>query len=154
MKAGTVTPRRRNVVSSKGNVARLIGNSRRAVPALNVQMGLDANTNSRPRHDSLLKRRTIVIGAAAALVCASAIVRVSTLMPVRRLPLPFGRRRAGYCERLFFHALDNNLKAGRMSTVYNGKIVAEADAERIVTRARACGWLPPYISIYQNERGE
>jgi hypothetical protein len=47
-------------------------------------------------HNSLLTRRSIVIGAAASLICAPAIMRVTNLMPVRRLPLPFGPQYAGY----------------------------------------------------------
>src|SRR5580658_4866526 len=93
-----------------------------------------------------INRRNILFGAAASLMCAPAIVQVSSLMPVRRLPL--GPQYAGYCERIFFHALENNLTAGRMNTVFNGKVVAVADAERIVARARAYGWLPPYLSIF------
>ncbi|MDQ1390447.1 MAG: hypothetical protein QOF56_3901 [Acidobacteriaceae bacterium] len=41
-------------------------------------------------HDSLITRRTIFFGAAASLMCASAIVRPTNLMSVRRLPFPFG----------------------------------------------------------------
>jgi hypothetical protein len=41
-------------------------------------------------HNSLLTRRRIVIGAAVSLICAPAIMRVTPLMPVRRLPFPFG----------------------------------------------------------------
>ncbi len=35
-------------------------------------------------HDSLITRRSILIGAAASLICAPAIVRATSLMPVRR----------------------------------------------------------------------
>jgi hypothetical protein len=39
------------------------------------------------RHqDYRMARRSILIGAAASLMCAPAIVRVTSLMPVRRLP--------------------------------------------------------------------
>ena len=40
---------------------------------------------------SLITRRSIFIGAAASLVCASAIVRIASLMPVRGLILPVER---------------------------------------------------------------
>ena len=103
------------------------------------------------QHDGLITRRGIFIGAAASLICAPAIVRVASLMPVRRLPLPFGPQYAGYCERLMYQALESNLKSGRMSTVLNGKIIREADARRLVARAQDYGWLPPYISIYRND---
>ena len=46
---------------------------------------------------------------------------------------------------LFYHSLDSDLRAGRgMSTVSNGKIISVAEANRMVARARAQGWLPPY----------
>ena len=102
-------------------------------------------------HDKLITRRSIFIGAAASLICAPAIVRVTSLMPVRRLPPPFGPQYAGYVQRVFYHALESNLRTGRMSTVCNGEIVSAAEAQLIVANARNYGWLPPYISIYRND---
>ena len=49
--------------------------------------------------------------------------------------------RAGFCERLFYRSLAFDLRAGRMQTVLNGKIVDEAVARHLVERARARGWL-------------
>ena len=86
-----------------------------------------------------INRRNIFVGAAASLICAPAIVRITSLMPVRRLPI--GSQYAGLCERLMYHSLDIGLRAGRVSTVVNGKVVAEADARRMVAYARAQGWL-------------
>jgi hypothetical protein len=94
-------------------------------------------------HDSQTTRR-IFIGAAAALICAPAIVRATSLMPVRRLLLP--RPYAGFVQRLYFNALDNDLRAGQMSTHLNGKIVSMADARQTVARARAYGWLPASVA--------
>jgi hypothetical protein len=94
-------------------------------------------------HDGLITRRSIFIGAAASLICAPAIVRATSLMPVRRLRGPIGPQYAGFCERLMYQSLESNLRAGRMSTVLNGKIIPEADANRMVAYARAQGWLPP-----------
>jgi hypothetical protein len=114
-------------------------------------------TTATPNHkfDHKMTRRSIFIGAAASLICAPAIVQVTSLMPVRRLPLPFGPQYAGYCERLFYHALDGRLqtglRAGETSIYFNGKIFPVADAQRIVARARDYGWLPPYISIYRSD---
>jgi hypothetical protein len=54
-----------------------------------------------PDH-SLITRRSTLIGAAASLLCAPAIVRAANLMPVRRLPFPYGPRYAGYCEAYCF----------------------------------------------------
>src|SRR6266540_4710762 len=102
-------------------------------------------------HDSLITLRSIFIGAAASLICAPAIVRATSLMPVRRLPPPFGPQYAGFVERLMYQSLASDLRAGRMSTTLNGKIIPEADARRMVARAQDYGWLPPYISIYCKE---
>ena len=90
-----------------------------------------------------MTRRSILIGAAASLICAPAIVRVTSLMPVRRLRAPIGPQYAGFVERLFYYSLDGNLRAGRMSTICNGRIVSVADARRMVAHARAQGWLSP-----------
>ena len=101
-----------------------------------------------------LTRRSIIVGAAS-LITAPAIVRVASLMPVRRLPPPFGPQYAGYVDRLYFHALDRSLQAGlqarQTNICFNGKIMLVADAQRIVGHARDYGWLPPYISIYQSD---
>jgi hypothetical protein len=94
-------------------------------------------------HDNLITRRSIFVGSAALLICAPAIVRATSLMPVRGLRGPMGPQYAGFCERLFYHSLDCGLRAGRMSTFLNGKIVPAADARRLVAYARAQGWLPP-----------
>jgi hypothetical protein len=102
-------------------------------------------------HAGLITRRSIFIGAAVSLICAPAIVRATSLMPVRRLLLPFGPQYAGFVERLMYQSLDSNLRAGRMSTTFNGKIIPEADARRMVAHAQDYGWLPPYISIYRKD---
>ncbi len=94
-------------------------------------------------HNGLLTRRSIFIGAAASLICAPAIVRATSLMPVRRLRGPIGPQYAGFCERLMYQSLDSNLRAGGMSTVVNGKIISEAEARWIVAYARAQEWLAP-----------
>ena len=94
-------------------------------------------------HDSLITRRSIFIGAAALLISAPAIVRATSLMPVRRLPPPFGPQTVGFVERLMYQSLASNLRTGRMSTTLNGKIIPEADARRMVVRAQDYGWLPP-----------
>ena len=94
-------------------------------------------------HADLITRRRIFIGAAVSLICAPTVVRATSLMPVHGLILPIEPRYAGFCERLFYHSFDINLRAGRMSTVLNGKIIPEAEARRMVAYARAQGWLPP-----------
>ncbi len=100
--------------------------------------------------DYRMTRRNIFIGAAASLICSPAIVRAASLMPVRGLPLQFLNPEflnplGQFYRRNFYHSLDSDLRAGRaMSTVSDGKIISVADARRMVARARAQGWLPPY----------
>ena len=103
-------------------------------------------------HDSLITRRGIFIGAAATLICAPAIVRAASLMPVRSLILPIKRSSrlnplGEFYRRNFYHSLDFDLRTGRsMSmTVENGKIVSVAEARRMVAYARAQGWLPTRV---------
>ena len=100
--------------------------------------------------DYRMTRRNIFIGAAASLICTPVIVRAASLMPVRGLPLQFLNPEflnplGQFYRRCFYHSLDSDLRAGRaMSTVSNGKIISVAEAHRMVARARAQGWLPPY----------
>ena len=94
-------------------------------------------------HDGLITRRSIFIGAAASLICAPAIVRATSLMPVRRLRGPIGPQYAGFCERLMYQSLDSNLRTDQMNTVLNRKTIPEDDARRMVAYARAQGWLAP-----------
>ena len=61
-------------------------------------------------------------------------------MRVRGLILPIERQGAGFCERLFYYSLYCNLKAGRMTTTANGKMVSEADARWLVRTRMACSW--------------
>jgi len=105
------------------------------------------------RQDYGMTRRSIFIGAAASLVCAPAIVRATSLMPVRSLPLLSNNSVEGFYRppknigefyrQCFYHSVDHGLRTGRMVASINGKIVPVADARRIVARARAQGWLAP-----------
>jgi hypothetical protein len=101
--------------------------------------------------DYRMTRRNIFIGAAASLICAPTIVRAASLMPVRGLPLQFLNLEVlnplgQFYRSNFYHNLDNDLRAGRAMTtvINNGKILSVAEAHRMVARARAEGWLPPY----------
>jgi hypothetical protein len=58
---------------------------------------------------------------------------------------PSGPQHAGFVERLFYQALDSGLRTGKSGPVINGRLVALADAQRMVAHARAHGWLPPVI---------
>jgi hypothetical protein len=94
--------------------------------------------------DHRMTRRSIIIGAAASLICAPAIVRATSLMPVRSLPLQLLNPLGEFYRRCFYHSLESDLRAGRsMRTVIDGKIISVAEARRMVARARAQGWLSP-----------
>ena len=106
-----------------------------------------------PDHN-LITRRSIVVGALASLLCAPAIVRATSLMPVRRLPFPFGPQYAGFVERLYLHSLEShvrNLRAEQTSTYFNHRLMAVHDARRQVAFAQAHGFRPPYICIYRSD---
>jgi hypothetical protein len=96
-----------------------------------------------------MTRRSIFVGAAALLICAPAIVRAASLMPVRSLILPIKRSLrldplGEFYRRCFYHNLDFELRTGHsMTMVENEKIISVADARRMVAHARAQGWLPP-----------
>src|ERR1700730_3684410 len=97
-----------------------------------------------PPDRTLITRRSIFVGAAASLLCAPAIVRAANLMPVRRLPFPFGPQYAGYVERLFLHALEGSLHAptrkGRASVEVCGHTFPIDSARRRVASAQAHGF--------------
>ena len=100
-----------------------------------------------------ITRRSILTGAVASLICAPAIVRVANLMPVRRLPFPFGPQYAGFVERLYLHALESHvrdLKPDQTTIYFNNGTMAVDDARRKVAFAQAHGFLPPYICIYRS----
>jgi hypothetical protein len=104
------------------------------------------------QHDDQITRRGIILGVAASLICAPAIVRVTNLMPVRRLPFPFGSQSAGFIERLYLHALESHmrdLRGDQTSTLFSGKIMDVANIRRRVAYAQAHGFLPPYVCIYR-----
>jgi hypothetical protein len=105
----------------------------------------------------LITRRSIFIGAAASLLCAPAIVRATNLMPVRRLPFPYGPQYAGFVERLYFHSLESSLqaalRAGRTSIesgCFGSEKIPVESAQRSVAFAQAHGFLPPYVCIYRS----
>jgi hypothetical protein len=103
--------------------------------------------------DYRMTRRNILIGAAASLICAPAIVRAASLMPVRGLPLQIlnpkrkiPKTMGEWYQLCFYSNLNNDLRAGRAMTYgpIGGKPISVAEGYRIVAHARAGGWLPPY----------
>ena len=89
-------------------------------------------------------RRRLLVGAAATLVCAPAIVRPVSLMPIRQIvvtkPEPVYM---GFVDRLRFHWMEQALRRGwdevRDGQTFGG--VTEAQARRFVDRARSEGWI-------------
>jgi hypothetical protein len=103
--------------------------------------------------DYRMTRRNILIGAAASLICAPAIVRAASLMPVRGLPLQFlsperkiPKTVGEWYQQCFYNNLKNQLRAGHAMTYgpIGGPRITVAEGYRIVAQARADGWLPPY----------
>jgi hypothetical protein len=108
-------------------------------------------------HNSFLARRSIIIGAAVSLICGPAIVHATNLMPVRRLPFPYGPQYAGYVDRLFLHSIESSLQDALRKGLtildqryYKDEISVES-AQRKVAFAQAHGFLPPYICIYRKD---
>ena len=103
--------------------------------------------------DYRMTRRSIFIGAAASLLCAPAIVRAASLMPVRSLILPIKRSSrldplGEFYRRNYYHYLDFQLRTGLpMTTTVDYGIISVADARRDLAYARAQGWLSPYSPI-------
>jgi hypothetical protein len=80
-----------------------------------------------------MTRRTLFIGAAASLICAPAIVRAASLMPVRGLPLQLitpKRRILNTMGDWYQFCFYNNLDS-------------VAEGHQIIARTRALGWLEP-----------
>jgi hypothetical protein len=93
--------------------------------------------------DSRMTRRIVFFGAAASLICAPAIIRATSLMPVRAWQLGPLNPEGEFYRRCFYHSLDSDLGAGRaMSVRNNDKIISVAEARRMVAHARAKGGLP------------
>jgi len=106
--------------------------------------------------DYRMTRRNILIGAAASLICAPAIVRAASLMPVRGLPLQFlsperkiPKTVGEWYQQCFYNNLNNQLRAGHAMTYgpIGGPRITVAEGYRIVAQARADGWLPPHRPI-------
>jgi hypothetical protein len=85
--------------------------------------------------DYRMTRRSIIIGAAASVICPPSIVRAESLVsssPLQRLN-PEGE----FYRRCFYHSLDCDLRAGpAMSVRNNDKIISSAEAHRMAASAR------------------
>ena len=98
--------------------------------------------------DYRMTRRSIIIGAAASVICTPSIVRAASLMAVSSSPLQRLNPEGEFYRRCFYHTLDSDLREGRaMSVRNNEEIISVAEAHRMVARARVQGWLPPYSTM-------
>jgi hypothetical protein len=100
--------------------------------------------------DTETTRRNVLSGAAAALICAPAIVRAASLMPVRGAPLQIlapelktPRTLNEWHQACFYRNLDHALKRGLAMTCAqsDGTLISVAEGRRIVAGARTEGWL-------------
>jgi hypothetical protein len=90
----------------------------------------------------MLTRRHIFIGGLTSVICAPAIVRAESLMPIRALIVPIQPVHAGFVERLRFHCMEEVLKNGwstERARTFGG--ISEKEARRQVTYARVHGLL-------------
>jgi hypothetical protein len=102
-----------------------------------------------PPASTVMHRRSLLIGATVSLLCAPAVVRASSLMPVKvvewtRLPLPVSEKPyAGWVERVAYHMMDHVLETGwtpeRAASFYGG--MSESKMRSMVVYARRHGFL-------------
>jgi hypothetical protein len=128
------------------------------VDAFDAALGLPVEaaptlpTNRHP--DYRTTRRSLLIGAAASLICAPAIVRAASLMPARNLPLQRWSLLGEFYRDCFYHSLDHGLRTGRMIASINGEIVSVVEARRMVAYACTKGWLPPKPKARRTSNGQ
>jgi hypothetical protein len=90
----------------------------------------------------MLTRRRIFVVGVAWVICAPAIVRAESLMPIRALIVPMQPLHAGFIERLHFHWMEQVLKNGwtaERARTFGG--ISENAARHQVTYARMQGLL-------------
>jgi hypothetical protein len=90
----------------------------------------------------MLTRRRFFVAGVASLICASAIVRAESLMPIRALIVPMQPLHAGFVERLRFHWLELALTkewTDKAALMFGG--ISENEARRQITYARMHGFL-------------
>jgi hypothetical protein len=95
-------------------------------------------------YDSQLTRKTILIGAAASLICAPSVVRAASLMPICSVIAPANRIYVGFVDRLRLHCMEQALRRGwnaeRDGSFFGG--ISESHAKASAANARVHGWLP------------
>jgi hypothetical protein len=100
----------------------------------------------------VLPRRKFLIEATSMLLCAPAIVRAASLMPVRGLMMPINppepnplsiKPQEGFVRCLLFASCDSDLEAGRTKSSFgfNGGRLSEKEMRDFVTYAKKWGFL-------------
>jgi len=93
---------------------------------------------------ALPTRRGVLLGLTASLLSAPAIVRMSNIMPVRRVLITeVERPQEGFVRRLWFDACASGLLQGRITVAINGRYPTLGEAERTVRYALNHGFLSP-----------
>jgi hypothetical protein len=105
---------------------------------------------------SPLSRRSVLLGLAASSLPAPAIVRVSSVMPVRRVLLTeTNRPSAGFVQRLFYNSLAVGLRRGHITIGCNGRTLTLSEAQSLVRYARKNGWIDEqYVRCVTSGSGE
>ena len=101
----------------------------------------------------MLTRRRIFVGGVASLICAPAIVRAESLMPIRALIVPIQPVYWGFIDRLRFHLMERALNNGwttERALTFGG--ISENEARRQVTYARMHGLLASGTSLRPTSR--
>jgi hypothetical protein len=84
----------------------------------------------------MTNRRTLLISAAASLLCAPAIVRSGSLMPVRRVVLRLNHSYYGFTDRLsvygYLPRINNRLNAGLSPREIAVELGSDWDARRVL----------------------
>jgi hypothetical protein len=101
----------------------------------NLPHGGDRTSHPPVLGGPMFTRRRIFVGGVASVICAPAIVRAESLMPIRALIVPMQPVHAGFIERLRFHWMEQALKNGwtteRARTF--GGISEKSNPPRLVT---------------------
>jgi hypothetical protein len=97
-------------------------------------------------------RRSFLVGATSTILCAPAIVRATSLMPVRGLIMAIDasesmgvipRPQEGFVRRLLFASCDRDLQSGRRESSFrvNSERLSEKEMRDLVGYARRHGFL-------------
>jgi hypothetical protein len=77
-----------------------------------------------------LSRRRFILAASASVICASAIVRAVSLMPIRAVR-PVGPQYYSWCERTFIHCLTPHLSELSRAGMSAYGIAAELNRRKV-----------------------